>query len=80
MTEKTPDFEWDELAIIESEIKYRIKHKSVVYDYNHPPTDDEIRKEIENDCDVITWAFNDFIDEFQTRLNKIAKRYKEEHY
>lgn len=80
MTEKKPDIEWDEYSEIEAEIEYRIENKSDFYDSKPEPTDDEIRNEIENECDFITRAYDDFIEYFQTLLDKVASRYKEQYY
>lgn len=80
MVEKKPDLEWDEYDIIQSEIKDRIENKSELYDDEPKPTDDEIRNNVENSCDIINQAYDNFIEYFQTLLDKVASKYKEECY
>lgn len=80
MVEKKPDIEWDEFEIQQEHIKCQIEFKSEIYPDEPDITNEEIESRVYSDCDIINHAYDDFIGHFQTLLDKVASKYKEEFY
>jgi len=75
-----PTLEWNKWHIQNAEIKYRQENKSEAYPDNPIITDNEIEQDIFNDPDFINREYEDFIEYFQTLIDKVANKYKETYY
>lgn len=80
MSSTEPDLEWDTFDVSQAEINYRKENKEDFYPDNPNITDEEIENRVYEDYDLITFAYDDFINYFQELLDHVTKKYKETYY